>query len=91
MANVTERAKQELGRILASSNVADPEVCLRLVTGTGGQLSLVLDRETEGDQVVEHKEAKVLLIGQELAKLLETVTIDCRETAEGPTLVISKV
>jgi Fe-S cluster assembly iron-binding protein IscA len=91
MANVTEGAKQELGRILASAKADDSEVCLRLVMGAGGQLSLVLDRETEGDQVVEHEESKVLLIGQELAMPLESVTIDCQETAEGPRLVISKV
>ena len=90
MVTVTERARQELKTVL-TAKTDDPQIGLRLALQPPEQLGLVLDTEKEADQVVEHKEAKVLLIGQELAKLLETVTIDCRETAEGPTLVISKV
>ena len=90
MVTVTENAKQELGRILASANVDDPTVSLRLAAGERGQFALVLDSEKEGDQAVEHEGAKVLLVGQELIKLLEGITIDCQETDEGARLVISR-
>ena len=89
MVTVTEAAKQELGRILASANVDDPTLGLRLAAGERGQFGLVLDSEKEGDQVVEHEGSKVLLVGQELIELLEGLTIDCQETDKGAHLVIS--
>ena len=90
MVTVTEDAKQELGRMLASVNVDDPTVGLRIAAGERDQFGLALDTEKEGDHVVEHEGAKVLLVGQELIELLEGVTIDCRETDEGARLVISR-
>jgi len=88
MVTVTEDAKVELGRVLASANVDDPTVGLRLIAGGRGQFGLVLDTEHEGDQVVEHEGSKVLLVGQDLTEPLEGVTIDCRQTDEGARLVI---
>ena len=88
MVIVTEGAKQELRRVLASANVDDPEVGLRLVASAPRAFSLALDKEHEGDQVVEHEGAKVLLVGQELSQALEGVTIDCQETSEGTRLTI---
>ena len=88
MVIVTEGAKQELNRILASANIDDPEIRLRLVMSEPRAFSLILDKGHEGDQVVEHEGAKVLLVGQELSQVLEGVTIDCQETAEGTRLTI---
>ena len=85
---VTEGAKQELRRILASANIDDPEVGLRLVASATREFSLKLDKEHEGDQVVEHEGAKVLLVGREVSQGLEGVTVDCRETSEGTRLTI---
>lgn len=88
MVIVTEAAKQELGRMLASTNVDDSELSLRLAPTAPRQLGLVLGTEEEGDQVVEHEARKVLLVGEELSGALEGVTIDCQETSEGLRLVI---
>ena len=90
MVVVTEAAKQELGRMLVSASADDPEVGIRLALGASGEFSLMLDKESEGDQVVEHEGAKVLLVGKELGEVLEGVTIDSQESPEGQRLVISK-
>ena len=89
MLTVTEEAKQILKEKLLDST-DDSEMCLRLKGGPGGQLGLVLDKETPDDYVVEHEEAKVLLIGEELADTVDELTLTTEDTPEGPKLVISK-
>jgi Fe-S cluster assembly iron-binding protein IscA len=84
---VTNEAKQLLLEALLA-NTDDPEIGLRLALGPGGQLALVLDKEAEGDQVVEHKGSKVLLVGAELAFVVDGVTIDVRDTEDGPRLIV---
>ena len=89
MVTVTERAERELGRMLASAS-NDPEDGLRLTVTEPGRYGIVVDKEQEGDQVVQHEGAKMLLIDEEVAGLLEEKTIDCLETTEGgPRLVLS--
>lgn len=87
MLTVTNGAKQLLLEALLA-NTDDPEVGLRLALGPGGQLALVLDKEAEGDQVVEHQGSKVLLVGAELAFIVDGVTIDVRDTEDGPRLIV---
>lgn len=87
MLTVTNEAKQLLLEALLA-NTDDPEIGLRLALGPGGQLALVLDKEAEGDQVVEHKGSKVLLVGAELAFVVDGVTIDVRDTEDGPRLIV---
>jgi hypothetical protein len=53
MIGVTERAKKELKAIL-QANTDKPEACLRLISNEQGQLGLGIDKERQGDQVVEH-------------------------------------
>ena len=91
MVTVTERARQELRKVL-EANIDEPDVCLRLVADADapGQFSLVADREREDDQVIEHAGDKVLLVGSELGDALEGATIDHGESAEGLRLVISR-
>jgi len=89
MLTVTEEAKQILKEKLLDST-DDSEMCLRLKGGPGGQLGLVLDKETPDDYVVEHEEAKVLLIGEELADVVDELTLTTEDTPEGPKLVIRK-
>lgn len=87
MLTVTTEAKQLLLEALLA-NTDDPEIGLRLALGPGGQLALVLDKESEGDQVIEHKGSKVLLVGAELAFVVDGVTIDVRDTEDGPRLIV---
>lgn len=89
MLTVTESAKQLLKEtLLAHSD--DPEAGLRLSITPPGQFGIVLDSEAEGDQVVEHEGAKVLLVAPELAPVVEGITLDVQDTADGPKLVVSK-
>ena len=89
MIGVTERAKQELKRIL-TENVDNPQAVLRLVTGEEGQLGLGIDVETKNDQVVEHEGSKVLIVENGLATSLKGITLDVEDTTEGAKLVIVK-
>lgn len=89
MLTVTESAKQLLKETL-QAHTDDLEVGLRLSPGEPGQLGLVLDGEAEGDQVVEHEGAKVLLVASELAPAVDGVTLDIQDTADGPKLVVSR-
>jgi Fe-S cluster assembly iron-binding protein IscA len=86
---VTDKARETLKELL-SSNSDDPEVSLRLVAKPTGQFGLALDKEAEGDQVVEQEGAKVLLIGHELANILGGTTLDVQDTSDGPKLSISQ-
>jgi len=89
MVTVTESAKQTLKEILTTHS-DDPEVGIRLTFNPPGEFGVVLDKEAEGDQVVEHEGAKALLVAPELASVVEGVTLDVRDTPEGPKLVMSK-
>jgi len=86
---VTDSAKEQLKETLLG-NTDDPEIGIRLRLGPGRQFGLVLDREAEGDQIVEHDGLKVLLVGQELATILELVTLDVQDTPDGPKLIVVK-
>ena len=89
MLTVTESAKQLLKETLREHS-EDPETGIRLSVKEGGQFGIVLDSESEGDQVVEHEGAKVLLVAPELATALEGNTLDVQDTEEGPKLFLSK-
>ena len=89
MIDVTERAKQELKKLLAN-NVDNPLAGLRLTTNESQQLGLGVDIEREDDQVVEHDGSKVLIVENGLADSLSEVSLDVEDTPEGPKLVIAK-
>lgn len=89
MVTVTENAKQQLKETLLA-NRDDPETSLRLSIKTPGQFGLALDKEHEGDQVVEHEGVKVLLVGLEIVEQLQGATLDVGDTPEGTKLVISR-
>ena len=87
MIAVTQRAKKELRKKL-SVKADNPQAALRLTTPFPGQFGLSIDVEMPGDQVVEHKGSKVLLVEPGLAGHLEGHTLDIEDTADGPKLVI---
>ena len=87
MLTVTESARQILKETLTvHSN--DPEIGLRLSLKPPGILGIVLDKEAEGDEVVEHEGAKVLLVSSELAPLVDGNTLDTQDTPDGPQLTM---
>ncbi|MFQ6114202.1 MAG: hypothetical protein ACE5NG_08945 [bacterium] len=89
MLTVTDNAKEELKKTL-QAHTDDPEVSLRLELKPPGQFGLVLGKEAEDDQVVEHEGTKVLLVAAELASAVEGITLDVQDTADGPKLAVSK-
>jgi Fe-S cluster assembly iron-binding protein IscA len=86
---VTDKAKKTLKELLLSNN-DDPKTSLRLVAKSFGRFGLALDREEEGDQVVEQEGTKVLLIGHELVNIADGKTLDVQDTPNCPKLSISK-
>ena len=89
MLTVTDSAKQELKKLLLA-HTDDSEGSLRLELKPPGEFGLLLGKEAEGDQVVEYEGTKVLLVASELAPVVEGITFDVQDTADGPKLVVSK-
>jgi Fe-S cluster assembly iron-binding protein IscA len=89
MIYVTERAKQELKKLLTIS-VDWPGACLRLIDRGQGKLGLGVDIKMDDDQVVEYEGQTLLLVDPELASGLHLITLDVDNTDKGPELVISE-
>ncbi len=87
MINVTERARQELKRILTDS-VENWYARLRLLSRGEGRVGLGIDIEMPGDEVVEHEGSGLLVVAQELAASLEGVVLDVEDNGEGTQLVM---
>lgn len=87
MIGVTERAKEELKTVLNKS-VDHPDACLRLRVKEDGELGLGIDIKMEGDQVVEHEGAPLLVAEQDLAESLGHMAIDVDESGEKLQLII---
>jgi Fe-S cluster assembly iron-binding protein IscA len=86
---VTENAKELLKETLREYS-EDPETGIRLSVKEEGRFGILLDSESEGDQVIEHEGNKVLLVAPGLATVLEGSKLDVQNTEEGPKLFISK-
>ncbi len=56
----------------------EPEVTIRLTPSPSmsNRIEMVLDKEKEGEQVVESERVKILLLGPEIAKALGGMVID---------------
>ena len=89
MINVTERAKQELKRLL-SQNVDWPQARLRIMDRGQGIIGLGIDIEAPGDCIVEYEGARVLVVEPELANNLQGITLDVDDTPDGPELVVDE-
>jgi Fe-S cluster assembly iron-binding protein IscA len=89
MITITERAKQELSKLLAEK-VDWPGARLRLIDRGQGKLGLGVDIEAPGDRIVEYEGRKVLIVEPELAKSVQGVTLDVDDTPEGTELVVSE-
>lgn len=97
MIGVTEEAKDLLYDALEQAErqagIEDEELAIRLVPATPPgitdteavevTLGIMLDHAQEGDQVVEHRGKKVLVIDQETSNLFDGTTLDAVDTPEG--------
>ena len=87
MINVTERARQELKKLLVNS-VDMPQACLRLIDRGQGKLGLDLDIEMQSDKLVECDGSTVLVVEHGLAISLKGVTLDVEDSAKGSDIVV---
>jgi Fe-S cluster assembly iron-binding protein IscA len=85
MLNVSEKAREALHHTL-DQNEREGSDLLRIALTEEG-LALALDKERDGDQLVEHDQRKILAVEPELARELDGATIDAVETPEGMRLV----
>jgi len=92
MLTVTVPAAEKL-RETIQAKTTDPEVCIRLIHSPSKPkcLEMVLDKEKEGDQVVESEGVKFLLISPELATALDKMVIDCQKTPQGTHFTVTKL
>jgi Fe-S cluster assembly iron-binding protein IscA len=84
---ITDDAKKELKKIL-TENAQDPNIVLRLTANEQGQLGLVMDNVTDGDNVIEYDGSKVLAIEEHFASHLEGISLEVEDTPEGPMLTL---
>jgi len=89
MIYVTERAKQELKKLLNAS-VDWPGARLRLMDRGQGRLGLGIDIETKDDHILEYNGIKLLIVEPELATNPKQITLDVDDTPDGAELVISE-
>lgn len=76
MIHVTERAMQELKRILARDE---------------GKLGLGIDIEAPEDRAIEYEGTKVLIVESGLDTNLKGITLDVDDTPDGVELVLSEM
>jgi Fe-S cluster assembly iron-binding protein IscA len=93
MVHITDRAKDVLLQKKEEANTQDPRIGLRITTQPTGEVTLVIDREREGDEVVIHRDSTVLVVAADVsASVLQGRTIDCLETEAGePQLVLAGI
>lgn len=87
MMTVTEQAGDTLQRFLTFQE-AGIDQAARLVRITSRQYRIELDKEHDGDDVIEHAGRTVLLVGPEVAQDLIGATLDVVPTDAGPQLVL---
>ena len=85
---VTDQATAFLKKIHDNRDGADEKI-VRLVSSKGS-FELAFDAAVENDQVFQSEGADVLIVAPEVAELLVKVTLDVKDTAEGPRLTLSK-
>lgn len=92
MLTVTAQAAAKLKEAI-QAQTEDPELAIRLVPSAArpNQLDMALDKEKEGDQIVESEGAKVLFVSAELNQALDGMVIDCQETPQGPQFSIARL
>jgi hypothetical protein len=66
----------------------EPNEVLRLIQNQG-EFSLLLDKQNDDDQVIEHEESAVMVVDPGISESLSGVTLDIIETPEGARLSLS--
>jgi Fe-S cluster assembly iron-binding protein IscA len=92
MVTVTASAAEKI-RVDLQAAATEPDVAIRLIPSptVPNQIQMVLDKEKEGDQVVESEGVKILLLDSEIAPALEGMVIDYEESSQGAKFTLSKL
>jgi len=80
---ISARAKAAL-KAAYFEHAAGTDQYFRLSFNNYGKLGFMLDWEKPGDYVVEYEGIKVLLVGTDVATLVEGAALELKETDEGP-------
>ena len=90
MVTVTAPAAEKIRGDLQAVT-SEPEVGIRLIPSPSipNRIQMVLDKEKEGDQIVESEGVKVLLLDPEIAQALEGMVINYEETPQGARFTIA--
>ncbi|MFC1988072.1 hypothetical protein ACFLVH_06025 [Chloroflexota bacterium] len=89
MVNVTEKAKQELKRLLDAS-VDWPWAILRLIDKGEGKYGIGVDVEAADDYIVEYGGRKLLAVESKLASRANKINLDYEYNTDWEGLVISE-
>jgi len=89
---VTAQAAGKIREYLQAATT-DPELGIRLTPSPlmPNRIEMILDKEKEGDQVVESEGVKMLLLDPTIAQALEGMIIDYEETPRGGRFTISRL
>jgi len=92
MVTVTARAAEKLRGDLQAVTT-DPGAAVRLIPSPSvpNQIEMILDKEKEGDQVVESEGVKILLLDPKIGGVLDGMVIDYEDTPQGTRFTISKI
>jgi Fe-S cluster assembly iron-binding protein IscA len=85
MLSVTSSAKEKL-KVDLQKQEKDDETLIRIARSSSDpqQLGFFLDKEKEGDRVIEDNQGeKLLLIADDLAAILTSAVLDYGDTSEG--------
>ena len=87
MLTVTEAAKAHIADLLQKAEAPD-EASVRLVRSPAG-IELAIDQEKPGDTSFEHDTSTVLVVGEDVAPLLDQATLDIEQSEQGARLRLS--
>jgi Fe-S cluster assembly iron-binding protein IscA len=88
---VTPAAAERLKEAILAKT-ADPDLCFRLIPSPTkpSQLKMTLDRQKEGDLVVEKEGVRILVISPEMVPELRGMVIDYQDRPDGGGFTISR-
>lgn len=88
MLTVTDAAGTPLAHIIDREERLE-EVAVRL-THDGRRIAMTVDGERPGDTSFNHKGRTVLLLDERVSELLESRTLDVKQTAKGDRLALRR-
>ncbi|MHC4653270.1 MAG: hypothetical protein ACYTES_20730 [Planctomycetota bacterium] len=89
MLTMTEAAGAHLVDLLGEAEVPEG-VAIRFVVESE-ELTLRLDQERPGDEMLSHEGKTVLLLDEEMSPMLSDKTLDVEDSDEGPKLTLAEL